>query len=1020
MRKYTTLYLAVCFILLASPDVRGQTDSVDVTFYYNPTGTPTRVFVPGEFNGWGPNSNGVIAPGAPSEMTFDNDSGRWYKTVRLRVGGHLGGGVSGAYQYKFNINGSSTGWLPDPMNPRENPLDNNNSILYVKDPTILHLVPNQKSSVVATRKPVIEAFIFPSIGTSIDASSIEIEISGTVYTGLGSFFDHETNKLSFTIPDPLVSGPHMLKLSVASENGSVNTDSTEFIVEAGSVRILNRSNDNYIRSSIRIDGVVEDTTITEAVLNITTNLGITATPVVVENGKFSIVVDLTEGDNTFNAEITGTEDNVSDPVTIRYVIDRRPRPVVTGTIEGDNIVLSIEELLDEEYRYVTGYEWIPDDAVNPDFLNYLGDGESVTFAIPGVPGEYYINIRAVNFILVDIFSEPGEQDPEQEFDGWWESTARTSFTVNEDGSVLFPGIAHNPSWVDNAIVYEIYVPAFAVNGTGNFQHVINRLPELKDLGINVIWFTPIYDNNESINSLNAGYNIADFYSVHPQFGTMSTFESLIETAHNLGIRIILDSTPNHIGGLHPWINDLTLYRDYSNYRPLIENRLLGNPRDLGHSIVYLDGTYPLYARYSNWTLPNLNYQNPETVKYMMEMYKWWVLEKNIDGYRMDVYWGIENRYGKDAWWRPFREEIKRVKPDVLIIGETDGTGPGSENNYADTGGASDAAYDWNLYGTIRNFLNGSGSIGDLHNRVNNFAPAGEPYTFYTGPNAQYFRFLENHDEYRTAQLYGMSRSRAGAVLTFTIPGIPLIYAGQEVGETSQRGTISWTRPGGAEQRDYYKRLTYGRTEFPAFTTKYIRQIPSGNSRVYSFSRPYENQNAIVAVNFSANNVVAALTIGNNHLELSSDSLLTGKVYYLNDILNDSTSTVTKFDLSSYSVSLGPWESVVYILADSAIRLVTSTGREYAADIPATLSLEQNYPNPFNPGTTIRFSLPLAGHVTLKVYDVLGREVASLVDEYLEAGSHTKYFDASLLSSGLYFYKIDAGTTVQVKRMVLVK
>jgi glycosidase len=1020
MRIRAILSIGISIILIASLNLFGQSDSVDVTFYYTPTGTPERVFVPGEFNGWGPNSNGVISAGAPSEMTFDSLSGRWYKTVRLRVGGHINGGVSGAYQYKFNINGSSTGWLSDPLNPRENPLDNNNSILYVKDPTIYHLTPNQKSAIVTTRRPVIESYIFPSTGTTVDTSGIILDLNGIVYDNLGIYFDSLTSKFSYPVPDPLASGLYTLKLSFASENGSVNSDSTEFIVEAGSVRILNRSNDNYIRPDIQIDGVVEDTTVTDAILHITTDLGNIATPVSVQNGRFSAVVDLVEGGNTIYAEVTGDDDNVSDTVNIRYVIDRRPRPVVTGVVEGDNIVLSIEELLDEEYRYVMGYEWFPDEEANPGFINISGTGESVSFPISDIPGEYYIDIRAVNFILVDIFPDPDEPHSGVDFDGTWESTARTSFIIDEAGSVIFPGTAHNPSWVDGAIVYEIYIPAFAANGAGNFQHVINRLPELKDLGINVIWFTPIYNNNESINTLNAGYNIADFYSVHPQFGTMSTFESLVAQAQESGLRIILDSTPNHLGGLHPWLNDISLYRDYSNYRPIVETRLLGSSRDLGHEIVYLDGSYPFYARYSNWTLANLNYQNPETVHYMLEMYKWWLLEKNIDGFRMDVYWGIENRYGKDAWWKPFREEIKRVKPDVFIIGETDGTGPGSENNYADTGGASDAAYDWNLYGTIRSILNASGSISDLHNRVNNYAPAGEPYSYYTGLNAHYFRFIENHDETRIAQLYGIARSRAGAVLNFTVPGIPLVYAGQEVGETSQRGTINWTRQGGAELREYYKRLTYGRTEFPAFTTKYIRQISSGHSRVYSFSRPYEDQNAIVAVNFSANNAVATLSIGNNHVSLSSDSLLNEKVYYLNDILNDSTATVYKTDLSSYSVTLGPWESVVYILADSAIRLVTSTPRDYIKAIPQSFSLEQNYPNPFNPATTIRFSIPQSGRVLLTVYDVLGREVGTLVDGYLEAGTYTEHFDASHLGSGLYFYRIESGDFVKVNRMVLVK
>ena len=94
------------------------TDSVDVTFYYKTQDNPTNVFLPGEFNNWGPNASGIISSGAISKMTKDTATGVWWKTVRLRVGGHVGGGVPGAYEYKINENGTSTGWLPDPMNPR--------------------------------------------------------------------------------------------------------------------------------------------------------------------------------------------------------------------------------------------------------------------------------------------------------------------------------------------------------------------------------------------------------------------------------------------------------------------------------------------------------------------------------------------------------------------------------------------------------------------------------------------------------------------------------------------------------------------------------------------------------------------------------------------------------------------------------------------------------------------------------------------------------------------------------------
>ena len=92
----------------------------------------------------------------------------------------------------------------------------------------------------------------------------------------------------------------------------------------------------------------------------------------------------------------------------------------------------------------------------------------------------------------------------------------------------------------------------------------------------------------------------------------------------------------------------------------------------------------------------------------------------------------------------------------------------------------------------------------------------------------------------------------------------------------------------------------------------------------------------------------------------------------------------------------------------------------SAQSPVAYSLEQNYPNPFNPSTTINYALPVSGNVTLKVYNLIGQEVASLVNEFQREGSYDVRFDASKLSSGVYFYSLSAGNFTQVKKMMLVK
>ncbi len=1017
----TMRYFIVFLSFLAFPAIaNAQTDSVDVTFYYNPPVTPESVYLRGEFG-----ETNLWSTDYP--MTYNADEDRYEATVRLRVGGPdplpAQHSIAGAYQYKFfyRFRGNEY-WVQDPRNPRENPFDHNNSYLYINDPTIYHLIPNTVTGLVETRTPTISAYLYPSTETEIDPETIEVTVSDIVYSDVADYFNPESGLFGFEVPDPLTSGAHSLKLVAGTTDGSFSADSTEFTVEAGFIRLLTRSNDRYLRETIDIDGVVAD----ESITGVTLYHNDTAMSVPVDEGFFSETVSLSMGENIFYAVVDNPEieDNESDPITIVFFVDHRPRPRITGSIEDDKVILEIEELNPPPLILADSYAWTSDDAINPVPLNIDGEvGEAITFSLPEIPGEYYIDVIAERVLFNNSYKNTSVALNSQNDDDVWFGSARTYLRVNEDGSAKIASVEGNPSWVRDAIVYEIYVPAFAPNGNGTLQNVINRLPEIQDLGVNIIWFMPIYDNNESINELNAGYNIADFYSVHPQLGTMEKFDELVERAHQKGIRIILGSTPNHIGGLHPWLDDLRAYRDYSIYRPIIENRELGSARDLGQSIVRLEDQYPLYARYSNWTLPNLNYENIETKDYMLEMYKWWLLERNIDGYRMDVYWGIENRYGTDAWWRPFREEIKRFRPDVFILGETDGTGQGSENNYADFGGASDAAYDWHLYGYIKdNILSGTGggTVAALHSRVNNFAPDGEKYNFYTGENSHIFRFIENHDEPRIAQLHGTAKAKAGAVLNLTIPGIPLIYAGQEVGETNRRGTINWNRSGGREMREFFKRLTYSRNEFNAFRTGYINSITSGHGRVYAYSRPYEEQNAIIAINFSNSTVTGNLQIDEDVLKFTDGGLDDNKSYYLNDVLNDSSTTVTIDDLATYTVELGPWESVVYVLSDTLIKLVTNVEDAIDRRIPGEFRLTQNYPNPFNPGTTIQYAIPKAVHVTLNVYDVLGRRVATIIDEFHNAGTYRRYFDASHLSSGMYFYRIEADEFVEVKRMMYVR
>ena len=980
----------VMFVGFRSILLFSQSDSVDVTFYYQTVGYPTKVYLAGEFNKWANNQDGQISDPSAA-MTFDAQTGQWTKTVRLRVGGPVplpdpGRSIPGAYQYKFNENGSVNGWKPDPLNPRQNAKDNNNSLVFVRNPTLLYLLPNSFSGLVKSQKPEISVYIFPSVSSVVDTQSVSVRLDEKDYVLVGSGYDPVSRRFRFTPNSPLRNGRHLLKIRAQCTGFDAVSDSTEFMVQAGAVILLTRPDSRYLHSEKTIDGVVEDKQIKQALLLRETD----STVVSVSNGIFSKSIRLEEGENRIWAAITDSSGHrrVSDTIQVHYWIDHRPRPIITLSQDGGVVRLAARG--NDPDGDAVQFFWRSDDSWNPSKLALSKNDSVLTVPIPPVPGEYYFDLDA--------------KDPDGN-----EGNARTFFTVRSGGSLVLSGVNSNPDWVRDAVVYEIYLPAFTDEGT--LAAAEEKLPHIRELGANVVWLMPVYENGESVNEINAGYNITDFYKIHPQFGTMDDLQHFIDAAHKLGIRVILDSTPNHVSEKHPWVQEIELYRDYANSRPIIENRILGDNRGMGQSASQKDG-YTVSVRYDGWGLANLNYASAETRLEMTEMYEWWLREQSVDGFRMDVYWGPQNRYGSAAWWRPFREEIKRVRPEAFILGETDGTGTGSERNYADGGGSCDAAYDWNFFNQVKSALSG-GSIDDLDARVRNYS-TNTRYNHYTGKNAHYFRFLENHDETRITGLFSIQKTKAAAVLLASAPGIPMVYAGQEAGETSQRGKIQWTREGAAELGEWYVKLFRIRNRFQAFRSDEIVRIRTDQTRVYAFLRPDSDQCAITAINFSNVPSETRLVLGQPVLRVGGDTLADGRSYFMNDVLNDTSYQVEKSQLKAFPVTIDPFNAVIFILADKRISSIVGINSSFTA-APGMFELQQNFPNPFNAGTKISFRISngVEDSISLIVYDLLGKTVRILLKKVSPKDIQTIEWDGNdakgnSISSGIYICRLEAG------------
>jgi len=593
----------------------------------------------------------------------------------------------------------------------------------------------------------------------------------------------------------------------------------------------------------------------------------------------------------------------------------------------------------------------------------------------------------------------------------------------------------------------------AFTPTGTIQAAIPNLDYIKAMGFNVIWVLPVTEVPGAVdNQINIGYNIIDFENVETSLGTNEDYKEFIEEAHNLGIKVIQDITPNHTGRLHPFAQEALLYGDFSQYWNYYQTEFIPhNTNGLGQCVT-AEGIY-YYCGFSD-ALLNYDWRDLDAKKYMVDVYDYWVREFGIDGYRFDVYWGPHRKYGEDDMGIPVRNKLKHIKPDLLLLGEDDGVGSGTEVLYADHGGGLDAAYDSRLYfDAIRDFAFNSNGVNTLHSKLDNNG-------YHPGENSYFLRFMENQDEDRISYKYdSFEKTMPIATSVFMAPGMPQMLNGQEVGfgkgmgapgepdlNDRRRGIIDWNFGGKDLLTPHYQKIAQIRAQFPAFSQHRLDtngdgqvnnqdesdfdRVSTGNGIVYSFLRPYTDSNGLTVVNFSSSsqNVTLDLTIINLKFTGGFDP---GTTYWVNDLYNGTSTQTLGSDLSSFNVSLTSYGSAIYSISTQEevavippLPPIVSVENDVAS-VPDEFNLFQNYPNPFNPSTTIRYSILKPSDVTIKIYDVLGREVNNLVNEFKENGTFQVTWNGdddfrNKVSSGIYFYRIKAGTFIETKKMILLK
>lgn len=689
------------------------------------------------------------------------------------------------------------------------------------------------------------------------------------------------------------------------------------------------------------------------------------------NKEFFFNVILSEGRNEITAGADYNNRKItSSPVVYNYVVDHSPKVKISANVSQSLVTLTAVSPDDADNTGLT-YLW-EQDAANPQQINTLEKtNKSIAISKTQVNGDYYFTVTAKNALQKT---------------GW----ARAVITVSDSGISIPDYTKWHPAWVDSAVVYSIFPRTFSQEG--NLKSVTARMKEIKTLGINCIWFLPLHPTTGNLGPDNPGYAITDYLNILEQYGTKEDFKTLVETAHQNGIKVIMDLVIQHTSDLHPFMRDAIKYKQNSPYYPFY---MWDNSGNFQYMFTWVD-------------LPSINYEAQSTRDYLINMVKYWQQNFNIDGYRCDVAWGINDlRPSGPAFWQRMRSELKSLKPDIFLLGEADALL--ANNTYFDK--KFDAAYDYSWFNGIKNYLSNTGTLSNLNSVINSYLSSPFP------GDARPFRFLENQDEQRFIEAFGQAKTKTAAALLLTLPGVPMLYAGQEVGEVTNRGNINWEDPQGL--RAYYSRLIHIRKENPALLDgSFTSIVNSTPEQVYSYLRTKDKNNAIVNINFSDAPLTVNFSVPMN--DISFDSTAS---FYLNDELNRVSYKVKGTDLKNYQVLIPANTAQVLVLSDN--QLTNAESQKHT--IPASYEISQNYPNPFNPSTSIRYQIPEASHVVISIYNVLGQKVTELVNMAQNPGYYQAVWNASNSASGVYIYSVEikpvsggnAGIRT-VKKMMLVK
>ena len=376
-------------------------------------------------------------------------------------------------------------------------------------------------------------------------------------------------------------------------------------------------------------------------------------------------------------------------------------------------------------------------------------------------------------------------------------------------------------WGKNTNIYEINVRQYTPEGT--FKSFATHLPRLKDMGVQVLWFMPIYPIGKikRLGSLGSYYSIQDYKAVNPEFGSLNDFRNLVRTAHQAGFRVIIDWVANHTSWDHVWTTG------YPDYFERDEHGNFKSPYDWEDVI-------------------QINHENVQQQDAMIDSMKFWLDECDIDGYRCDMAHLVPL-----SFWQRARKELETHK-QLFWLAETE------DARYHDV---FDASYAWEFLHKMEQYWQQGTDTGGLDSVL-------YKYNDNFPKDALRAMFTSNHDEnsHSGSEYERMGdAAKAFAVLCATWNGIPLIYSGQELPNKKRlkffdKDVIDWTST--CELHGFYKTLLQLRAGNPALSAGddavATYRLNTSEGKIFSFLRKNQEHAVLVMLNLSGDNLSFAI------------------------------------------------------------------------------------------------------------------------------------------------------------------